>query len=36
MDNTVEMQIFEAEERLRVAMLGSDVGELDELGAAQQ
>lgn len=35
MDNTVEMQIVEAEERLRVAMLGSDVGELDALLAPE-
>ena len=31
MDNAVETQIAEAEERLRQAMLGSDVAALDEL-----
>lgn len=35
MDNTIEMQIVEVEERLRVAMLGSDVGTLDELLATE-
>ena len=35
MDNTLEMQIAEAEERLCVAMLGSDVGTLDELLAPE-
>lgn len=31
MTNTIETQILEAEERLRLAMLGSDVAALDEL-----
>jgi len=35
MDNTVEMQIVEAEERLGAAMLGSDVGALEELLAPE-
>ena len=31
MTNTIETQVLEAEERLRLAMLGSDVATLDEL-----
>jgi hypothetical protein len=35
MNKTIEMQIIEAEEQLRVAMLTSDVSRLDELLAAE-
>jgi len=35
MDQTVETQIIDAEERLRLAMLASDVGTLDELLAPE-
>ena len=35
MDNTIETQILEVEERLRLAMLGSDVTVLDELLAPE-
>lgn len=35
MDNSIETQILEAEERLRLAMLHSDVSVLDELLAPE-
>jgi ketosteroid isomerase-like protein len=35
MTNTIETQILEAEERLRLAMIGSDVAALDELLAPE-